>query len=53
VIDFWFSNRPTLARRSGRYAVLTVVNADGSTPGSSLLDEIVREGTRRMLAAAR
>ncbi|GAB3174542.1 IS256 family transposase [Streptomyces incanus] len=33
--------------------MLTVVNEDGSTPsGSSLLDEIVREGARRMLAAA-
>jgi transposase-like protein len=31
--------------------VLTVVNADGSTPNSSLI-EIVREGVRRMLAAA-
>jgi transposase-like protein len=32
--------------------VLTVVNADGSTPNGSLIDEIVREGARRMLAAA-
>ncbi|WP_078936570.1 IS256 family transposase [Streptomyces sp. NRRL F-7442] len=33
--------------------MLTVVNEDGTTPsGSSLLDEIVREGARRMLAAA-
>lgn len=33
--------------------MLTVVNEDGSTPsGDSLLDEIVREGARRMLAAA-
>ncbi len=33
--------------------MLTVVNEDGSTPsGSSLLDEIVREGARRMPAAA-
>jgi putative transposase len=33
--------------------VLTVVNEDGSTHnGSSLIDEIVREGARRMLAAA-
>jgi transposase-like protein len=33
--------------------VLTAVNEDGTTPsGSSLLDEIVREGARRMLAAA-
>ncbi|MFD3976028.1 IS256 family transposase [Streptomyces cyaneofuscatus] len=33
--------------------MLTVVNEDGSTPsGSLLLDEIVREGARRMLAAA-
>lgn len=32
--------------------MLTVVNADGSTRDGSLLDEIVREGARRMLAAA-
>jgi putative transposase len=32
--------------------VLTVVNADGTTPNGSLIDEIVREGARRMLAAA-
>jgi putative transposase len=32
--------------------VLTVVNADGSTSNGSLIDEIVREGARRMLAAA-
>ncbi|MGI5133408.1 MULTISPECIES: IS256 family transposase [unclassified Streptomyces] len=32
--------------------MLTVVNADGSTKDGSLLDEIVREGARRMLAAA-
>ncbi|GGX41244.1 IS256 family transposase [Streptomyces chryseus] len=32
--------------------MLSVVNADGSTPDSSLIDEIVREGARRMLAAA-
>ncbi|MGW2779519.1 IS256 family transposase [Streptomyces olivaceoviridis] len=33
--------------------MLTVVNEDGTTPsGSSLLDEIIREGARRMLAAA-
>ncbi|MET9909603.1 IS256 family transposase [Streptomyces sp. NPDC006476] len=33
--------------------MLSVVNADGSTAnGSSLIDEIVREGARRMLAAA-
>ncbi|RPE38988.1 transposase-like protein [Streptomyces sp. Ag109_O5-1] len=33
--------------------MLTVVTEDGTTPsGSSLLDEIVREGARRMLAAA-
>ncbi len=31
--------------------MLTVVNEDGATrEGSSLLDEIVREGARRMLA---
>lgn len=32
--------------------MLSVVNADGSTPDGSLIDEIVREGARRMLAAA-
>jgi transposase-like protein len=32
--------------------VLSVVTADGSTKSSSLIDEIVREGARRMLAAA-
>ncbi|WP_405147344.1 IS256 family transposase [Sphaerisporangium sp. NBC_01403] len=33
--------------------MLTVVNQDDTTPsGSSLLDEIVRDGARRMLAAA-
>jgi transposase-like protein len=32
--------------------VLSVVNADGNTPNGSLIDEIVREGARRMLAAA-
>lgn len=32
--------------------MLSVVNVDGSTPNGSLIDEIVREGARRMLAAA-
>ncbi|MFF8022056.1 IS256 family transposase [Streptomyces sp. NPDC007896] len=32
--------------------MLSVVNADGSTESDSLIDEIVREGARRMLAAA-
>jgi putative transposase len=32
--------------------MLTVVDADGMTPKGSLIDEIVREGARRMLAAA-
>ncbi|CAM5486710.1 hypothetical protein SPURM210S_06718 [Streptomyces purpurascens] len=32
--------------------MLSVVNADGLTESSSLIDEIVREGARRMLAAA-
>jgi hypothetical protein len=33
--------------------VLSAVNDDGTTAdGSSLIDEIVREGARRMLAAA-
>ncbi|MGW2370695.1 transposase, partial [Streptomyces sp. NPDC001667] len=32
--------------------MLSVVNADGSTINGSLIDEIVREGARRMLAAA-
>ncbi|UZI26655.1 IS256 family transposase [Streptomyces sp. VB1] len=31
--------------------MLSVVNADGSTESGSSIDEIVREGTRRMLAA--
>ncbi|MEY9850265.1 putative transposase [Streptacidiphilus sp. BW17] len=32
--------------------MLSVVNAEGSTETGSLIDEIVREGARRMLAAA-
>lgn len=32
--------------------MLTLVNAEGSTENGSLIDEIVREGARRMLAAA-
>ncbi|MET9462472.1 IS256 family transposase [Streptomyces canus] len=32
--------------------MLTVVNADGNTPNGFLIDEIVREGARGMLAAA-
>ncbi|MDH6431963.1 putative transposase [Streptomyces sp. SAI-144] len=32
--------------------MLSVVNADGSTESGSLIDESVREGARRMLAAA-
>ncbi|MFI0716465.1 IS256 family transposase [Streptomyces inhibens] len=32
--------------------MLSVVNADGTTPNGSLIDEIVREGARRMPAAA-
>ncbi|MET7796759.1 IS256 family transposase [Streptomyces decoyicus] len=32
--------------------MLTVITEDGSTRGGSLIDEIVREGSRRMLAAA-
>lgn len=32
--------------------MLSVVNADGSTESGSLIDEIVRESARRMLAAA-
>ncbi|MEZ0112885.1 hypothetical protein ABH920_006909 [Catenulispora sp. EB89] len=32
--------------------MLTVVDADRMTPNGSLIDEIVREGARRMLAAA-
>jgi len=32
--------------------MLTVVDAEGMTPEGSLIDEIVREGARRMLAAA-
>jgi hypothetical protein len=32
--------------------MLTVVTEEGSTRSGSLIDEIVREGARRMLAAA-
>ena len=32
--------------------MLTAVDADGMTPNGALIDEIVREGARRMLAAA-
>jgi putative transposase len=32
--------------------ILTVVDAGGTTPNGSLIDEIVREGARRMLGAA-
>ncbi|MEH0416144.1 IS256 family transposase [Streptomyces sp. B21-083] len=32
--------------------MLSVVSAEGSTPNGSLIDEIIREGARRMLAAA-
>jgi putative transposase len=32
--------------------MLTVVDAEGMTPNGSLIDEIVREGARRMLATA-
>ncbi|BDM74968.1 hypothetical protein HEK616_84550 (plasmid) [Streptomyces nigrescens] len=32
--------------------LLSVVNADGGTASGSLIDEIVRDGARRMLAAA-
>ncbi len=32
--------------------MLSVVNEDGSMSSGSLIDEIVREGARRMLAAA-
>ena len=32
--------------------MLTVVNAAGTTSNGSLIDEIVREGARRMLAPA-
>ena len=32
--------------------MLSVVNEDGTTETGSLIDEIVREGARRMLAAA-
>jgi len=44
----------TIQRRVKRRTtpVLSVVNANGSTPNGSLIDEIVREGARRMLAAA-
>ncbi len=32
--------------------MLTVVNVDGTAESGSLIDEIVREGARRMLATA-
>jgi hypothetical protein len=32
--------------------MLAVVDADGMTPNGALIDEIVREGARRMLVAA-
>jgi hypothetical protein len=32
--------------------MLTVVDSDGMTPSGALIDEIVREGAKRMLAAA-
>lgn len=32
--------------------MLSVINADGTTETGSLIDDIVREGARRMLAAA-
>jgi transposase-like protein len=50
-----WSPSKTGVRSTGREgtSVLSVVNDDGSTAnGSSLIDEIVREGARRMLAAA-
>lgn len=37
---------------SGATRLLSVVTDDGSTQSGSLIDEIVREGARRMLAAA-
>ncbi len=36
----------------GKARVFSVVNDDGTTPNGSLTDAIVREGARRMLAAA-
>ncbi|GHE13308.1 IS256 family transposase [Streptomyces alanosinicus] len=44
----------TIQRRVKRRTtpVLSVVNADGTTEAGSLIDDIVREGARRMLAAA-
>jgi hypothetical protein len=35
-----------------RPPILTVVDSDGTTPNGSSIDEIVREGAKRMLAAA-
>jgi transposase-like protein len=59
VTEWSLKQWPALARRPGRYnPVLTVVPGDGSgeegtKDGSpSLIDEIVREGARRMLAEA-
>ena len=44
----------TRVRRPGREGtpVLSVVHAEGSTESGSMIDEIVREGASRMLAAA-
>lgn len=36
----------------GATRLLSVVNNDGTTETGSLMDDIVREGARRMLAAA-
>jgi hypothetical protein len=33
--------------------MLTLVNSDGSAENGSLIDEIVREGARRMVAVVR
>lgn len=47
----WFVPRVRLAQALP-VTMLSVVNADGSTESGALIDEIVREGARRMLAAA-
>ncbi len=41
-----------MQRGSGRHARAERVNKDGTTEGGSLMDDIVREAARRMLAAA-
>jgi hypothetical protein len=58
ITELGIRSRPALARWPGRYAQLTVIHDTESATESdggacrSLLDEIVRDGGRQMLAAA-